>query len=650
MFLLTVLPFNTLNVKINVQNLGGNKKLKGIKKIISLIICIAMVLSVVQIVAYADTLNLSGDYYYTVENGTATIMGYDNVIIEEVTLPSEIGGYPVTRIGDGAFANNNIITKITIPEGVLSIGASAFASCMNLRYIKLADSITSIGNGAFYGCGGIPSITLPKGLTVISNELFADCYDLKTVILPTGITTINSGAFTNCFNLTELNIPVTVTNIKAAAFSNNHLLSIYYCGSETEWNNIIIDEGNTSLADLKINFHKYSSIKVESTCSKVGHTIYTCSYCKHSYTVNDTASVLPPHDYNEEFTVDKVATDFEEGSKSRHCKNCDAVTDVTVIPITAIASGVYSDTVKWVIKKDGTLVISGSGVISDYKLPVFTPWYDYSECINSLEVSKDITKLGNNCFSSLENLKLAVINNPDCQFGYYVFALSENLIIKCYIDSTADFYAQKTGYISSYFEAPEAPVIESIVGNTATLKKISGYEYSVDRFNWQESNVFSINKNEIVTFYQRIAATNMAEASPSSDGKKGISVSAPDAILVGYDMISIRPMPDFEYGIEGVLWQKSNEFSKWIVPGYSYTVYQRYNGPEDVFAVYDTQGTSITVNGNNRTFEKNAEYLMWLKAHLLTTDNSKNLAADINDDYTIDIIDLIYLKNQLLEY
>ena len=41
---------------------------------------------------------------------------------------------------------------------------------------------------------------------------------------------------------------------------------------------------------------------------------------------------------------------------------------------------------------------------------------------------------------------------------------------------------------------------------------------------------------------------------------------------------------------------------------------------------------------------------MWLKAHLLTTDNSKNLAADINDDYTIDIIDLIYLKNQLLEY
>ena len=38
------------------------------------------------------------------------------------------------------------------------------------------------------------------------------------------------------------------------------------------------------------------------------------------------------HDYSKEWTIDKEATYYEDGSKSHHCSRCDAKVDVTVIP------------------------------------------------------------------------------------------------------------------------------------------------------------------------------------------------------------------------------------------------------------------------------------------------------------------------------
>ena len=38
------------------------------------------------------------------------------------------------------------------------------------------------------------------------------------------------------------------------------------------------------------------------------------------------------HEFSDEYTVDRPATSKEDGIKSRHCKHCDEVTDITVIP------------------------------------------------------------------------------------------------------------------------------------------------------------------------------------------------------------------------------------------------------------------------------------------------------------------------------
>ena len=55
-----------------------------------------------------------------------------------VTIPSTLGGTPVT-----------------------SIGASAFYGCRGLTSVTIPDNVASIGDGAFSGCSGLEEITLP---------------------------------------------------------------------------------------------------------------------------------------------------------------------------------------------------------------------------------------------------------------------------------------------------------------------------------------------------------------------------------------------------------------------------------------------------------------------------------------------------------
>ena len=67
--------------------------------------------------------------------------------------------------------------------------------------------------------------------------------------------------------------------------------------------------------------------------------------------------------------------------------------------------------------------------------------------------------------------------------------------------------------------APAAPTAESVTGNSVTLKKTAGYQYSMDGTNWQDSPVFTgLAMNTEYTFYQRIAGDANHEFSPASPG------------------------------------------------------------------------------------------------------------------------------------
>ena len=124
--------------------------------------------------------NLSGDMVYQASDDAATLVRYFGSD-SKVDIPAELGGKPVTEIGEWAFAYCSSLTEVTIPKSVTSIRAFAFRSCSSLTKAIIPEGVTSIGESAFQSCGSLTEVTIPKSVTSIESFAFCDCEALKTV-------------------------------------------------------------------------------------------------------------------------------------------------------------------------------------------------------------------------------------------------------------------------------------------------------------------------------------------------------------------------------------------------------------------------------------------------------------------------------------
>ncbi|MBR5618145.1 MAG: leucine-rich repeat protein, partial [Clostridia bacterium] len=197
-------------------------------------------------------------FTYTVSGNEATITG--TTLTGSITIPSTIGGYPVTSIGSEAFQNATDITGVTIPNSIISIGNSAFYGCTGLTVVTIPNSVTSIGRSVFYNCKNLSAVTVPASITSIGTSAFYNAttssaqvnylgtvaqwcsitfantsaspvYSSKMLYINdtqltqitaedlAGITAIKSYSFSNCSGLTTVTIPDSVTSIGKNAFS-----------------------------------------------------------------------------------------------------------------------------------------------------------------------------------------------------------------------------------------------------------------------------------------------------------------------------------------------------------------------------------------------------------------------------------------------
>ncbi len=158
----------------------------------------------------------------SIPEGVEIISGYafassDNLDVLEI--PST-----VTFIGEYAFFSSTL-REIVISDGVEYIGSYAFGSSC-LESINISDSVMSIGAGAFDKTY-IKKVKLPQNIEIIREFLFSYCMELEEVIIPQFVSTIEADAFRRC----------------------NNLKTIYYSGSEDDWNSISMNIDTKSILD-----------------------------------------------------------------------------------------------------------------------------------------------------------------------------------------------------------------------------------------------------------------------------------------------------------------------------------------------------------------------------------------------------------------
>ena len=180
--------------------------------------------------------------------GTNAFLGLEN--LAKVTLPDSL-----VQIKEAAFQRCTSLTKITFPNGIASIEAHVFNNCSNLLNFTMPDRVTSIGEGAFYKCNRLTSVVLPKSVEYVSASAFQSCEKLKNVTILGEIPVVKTRTFQNCPALTEITIPDSVLIMEENAFSGcSALKDVYFNGSESMWKEISVDGGNTVLDSANIHF------------------------------------------------------------------------------------------------------------------------------------------------------------------------------------------------------------------------------------------------------------------------------------------------------------------------------------------------------------------------------------------------------------
>ena len=165
------------------------------RKILSWLLSLAMILTALPLAGVTAFAATSGDFEYTIlEDGTAEITGYTGSAIT-LEIPSKLDTYTVTSIGDSAFAYNNSLTSVTIPDSVTRIDSGAFYECYNLTSVKIGNGVTSIGDSAFLECHSLTSVTIPDSVTEIGDSAFKECHSLTSITIPDSVTRIGDSAF-----------------------------------------------------------------------------------------------------------------------------------------------------------------------------------------------------------------------------------------------------------------------------------------------------------------------------------------------------------------------------------------------------------------------------------------------------------------------
>ena len=223
------------------------------------------------------------DFEIETANGSVTILSYKGTQ-EYLKIPQTIDGLPVTAIADGAFAENETLKTLIIPESITSIGTGILAGCetlhslqtplmgeskegtqylgylfgatrhednardipVSLKCLRLTAEWQALPAYALFDCNDLVCISLPQTvkvlekfamfncasakqidglerITTFGDRALMDCSELQIVAFSDSLETVGFGAFEGCKSIRALTLPF----VGGSRTENNYLGYIF---------------------------------------------------------------------------------------------------------------------------------------------------------------------------------------------------------------------------------------------------------------------------------------------------------------------------------------------------------------------------------------------------------------------------------------
>ena len=289
---------------------------------------IIILLSIFSAISVSAADYTEGYYTYSVSNGEATITDVNTSISGNITIPSTLGGYPVTGIGSSAFAYCSGVTDVTIPNGVTYVGSRSFYSCSNLVSATIPPSLQLFNSEAFRGCSALKTVNISdlsawcESDFIVNNSnagsnplgyggtLYLNNTPVSgNLIIPDGTKKIGDYVFFGYDNFTSITIPQSVESFGHQTFTNCRSLETIYISDLRQWcefdfsedidnplyyaqnlylngapvsGDLIIPEGISSIGACAFYYNEgITSIVIPDSVTSIGqYAFYGCSNIK----------------------------------------------------------------------------------------------------------------------------------------------------------------------------------------------------------------------------------------------------------------------------------------------------------------------------------------------------------------------------------
>ena len=340
-------------------------------------------------------------------------IGDSTEVVTEITVPGS-----VKKVGDFAFYGWENLKKVTIEDGVEEIGAYAFAesglvyefdqliipdsvkilgeyafSGTDLDELVLGNGLTHIPEGAFY-YSSLSSVEFGENIRSIGKESFSSNGSLYDIVLPCGLESIGESAFSGS-GIMRLTIPDTVKTIGVKAFDGCQIYEpLTIPSSVTEIGEFAFNQA--SIGDY--GYLGYGQIAFAGNAPEINSTAFTGVTAIATYPAgNATWTADKLQNYGGTITWKEAKVEQEY-----------------------VASGTCGENLTWTLDVNGELTISGTGDMFDYTFNN-TPWSKYKADIKSVDIGKDVTRIGNYAFENSTAMTSVSIPEGVTSIGNFAF-------------------------------------------------------------------------------------------------------------------------------------------------------------------------------------------------------------------------------------